>query len=86
MSIVHGGWCDKQVFQYGELVVHSIDDLLQTWNSGRKVYAPHAIAVLKGKHDPSFIFRGEGVIMVIVKNDKWKGRGMSKHFCHGRAT
>ena len=76
MSIVHGGRCDKQVFQYGELVVHSLDDLLQTWNRHSKVYAPNAIAVLEGKHDSLLIFRGEIVILVIVVNDEWKRRGM----------
>jgi len=86
MSIGHGGWCDMQVFQHGELVVHSLDDLLQIRNRHPKAYASHAITELEGKHDSSFIFGGEIVIIVIVKNDEWKGRGMCKHFCHGRAT
>jgi hypothetical protein len=85
MSIVHGEWCDLQVFQHRKLVFHSLDDLLQTRKRHDKAYASHAITVLEGKHDPLFIFGGEGVIMVIVKNDKWKGRGMSEHFYHGRA-
>jgi hypothetical protein len=46
----------------------------------------HTITVLEGKHDSSFIFGGEIVIIVIVKNDKWKGRVMCEHFYHGRAT
>jgi len=85
MSIVHGGWCDMQVFQDGKLVAHGLDDLLQTRNGHLKVYASHTITILEGKHDSSFIFGGEIVIIVLVKNDKWKGRGMCKHFCHGRA-
>ena len=85
MSIVPRGWCDMQVFQHRKLVTNSLDDLLQTRNRHNKTYASHAIAVLEGKYDPSFIFGGEGVIIVIVKNDKWKGRGMGEHFYHGRA-
>ena len=85
MSIVPRGWCDLQVFQHRKLIVHSLDDLLQTQNRHNKAYASHAITVLEGKHDPSFIFGGEGVIMVIVKNDKWKRRGMCEHSFHGRA-
>ena len=85
MSIVPRGWCDLQGFQHRKLVVHSLDDLLQARNRLNKAYVSHAIAVLEGKHDPSFIFGGEGVMIIIVKNDKWKGRGMSEHFYHGRA-
>jgi hypothetical protein len=76
MGIVHGGWCDIQVFQHGKLVFQSLDDLLHTRNRNSKVYAPNAIAVLEGKHDSSFIFGGEIVILVIVKNDERKRRGM----------
>ena len=78
-------WCDFQVFQHGKLVIYRVDDLLQTLNRYRKAYASHAIAVLEGKYDPSFIFGGEIMIIIIIKNDKWKGRGMSEHFYHGRA-
>jgi len=86
MSIVHGRWCDKHVFQHGELVVHCLDELLQTRNRHPKVYESHAITVLEGKHGPSFIVGVEIVIGVIMKNDEWKGRVMCQHFCHGRAT
>jgi hypothetical protein len=42
--------------------------------------------VLEGKHDSSFVFGSEVVVIVMVKNDERKGRGMCEHFCHGRAT
>ena len=87
MSIVHGERCDIQVFQYGKLVVHGRDYLLQTRNGHAKAYASHTITVPEGKHDSSFIFRGEIVIIVvIVVDDEWKWRGMSEHFCHRCAT
>jgi hypothetical protein len=85
MSIGPRRWCDIQEFQHRKLVVHSLDDLFQAQNRYNNAYASHAIAVLEGKHDPSFIFGSKVVIIVIVKNDKWKGRGMSEHFCHGSA-
>ena len=81
-----GGWYDIQGFQRGKAVVHSLDDLPQTWNRQCKGYASHAITVLEGKHDSSFVFGGEIVVIVMVKNDERKGRGMCEHFCHGRAT
>ena len=86
MSIVHGGWCDVQIFQHGKLVVHGPDDLLQIRNRHPKAYALHAITVLEGKHDSSFVFCGEIPIFVIMVNDEGKRRGMGQHFCHGRAT
>jgi hypothetical protein len=79
------GWCDIQIFQHGKLVVNSLDDLLQTRDRHLEVYASHAITVLEGKHESSLIFGGEIVIIEIVVNDKWEGRGMCEHFCHGRA-
>ena len=86
MRIAHGGWCDMEGLQHGEMVVHSLDYLLQTRNRHLKVYALHAITmILEGKHDSSFVFGGEIVVIVIVKNDEWKGRRMCQHFCHGRA-
>ena len=85
MSTVPRGWRDLQVFQHRKLVVHGLDDLLQALNRHNNAYTSHAIAVLEGKYDLSFIFGGEGVIIVIVKNDEWKGRVMCEHFYHGRA-
>ena len=86
MSIVRGGgWYDIQDFQRGKTVVHSLGDLPQTRNRQRKVYALYTITVLEGKHDSSFVFGGEIVVIDLVKNDEWKGRGMCEHFCHGRA-
>ena len=86
MSIVDGRRCDIQEFQHGKLVVHSLDELLQTRRRYIKVYASHAITVLEGKHDSLSIFGGEIMVIVIVKNDERKWRGMCEHFCHGRAT
>ena len=85
MSPVVEGWCDIQVFQHGKLDIHKIDDLLQAQNRHTKVYASHTITVLEGKHDSLFIFGSEIVIIVTVKDDEWKDRGMCEHFCHGRA-
>ena len=85
MSIVAEGRYDMQEFQQGKLAAYGHDHLLQTRKRHHKVYALHAITVLEGKHDPSFSFRGEIAIIVVVKNDEWKGRGMSEHFCHGCA-
>jgi hypothetical protein len=86
MGIVHWGWCDKQVFQHGKLIDHSLDDLLQTRNRHTKVYASHTITVLESKHNSSFIFGGEIVTRVIMVNNQWKGRGVSEHFCHRDAS
>ena len=76
MSIVHGGWCDTQVFQHGKLVVHGLDDLLQTRNRHPKAYALHAITVLEGNHYSCFVLCGEILIFVIEVDDEGKGRGM----------
>jgi hypothetical protein len=62
------------VFQYRKLAVHSLDDLLQTRNRHQKAYASHAFTALEGKHDSSFVFGGEFVIIVVMMNDEWKGR------------
>jgi hypothetical protein len=75
MSMVHGRY-DIQVFQLGKLVVHSLDDLLQSRSRHFKVYVPYAITMLESQHDFSFIFGGEIVIIVIVKYDEWKRRGI----------
>jgi len=75
-SIVLSGRCNIQVFQHGKLVIHSRDELLQTWNRLLKVYAPHTIATLEGEHYSFFVLCCEIMIFVIVVNDEWKRRGM----------
>ena len=75
---------EKQVFQHGELAVHSLDDLLQTRTRNPKAYASHAIAMLEGKHYSFFVLCGEIMMSVTVVNDKWKRRGMCQHVCYGR--
>jgi hypothetical protein len=57
------------VFQRGKVAIYGRDELLQTRNRYLKVYASYPITVLESKHYSFFLFCGEIVVFVAVKNN-----------------